>query len=221
MEQDLEEGDAVRAPAARRKRRRTGEIVNRIIDAAFQEFGQHGYSNTTTAAIARRAEVAEALIFTHFGSKAHLFQKVIFRPLDNHLATFSANHQMGFLDSEQKVKESRAFVSDFLDFIRPYSGMFKSLVANEAYGTHEGGAFGLSGLQDYFDAMAAKGEATCPGKVPVPPRLMARISFAALLGCILFDDWLFPQGLADEARIHEAVCDFIMEGLNANPGRGE
>lgn len=201
----------------RRKRRSTREIVDRILDAAFLEFGENGYSSATTAGIARRAEVAEALIFTHFGSKANLFRKAVFKPLDDHFSTFIATHAADKGDTTDRLKESRAFVSDLVRFVRRHSGMFKSLVVNEAYARDGVGNSGLKGLQDYFDKMSAIEEAKLVGQPRVPARLISRISFASILGCVLFDDWLIPDGVADDEEVHEALCDFIMEGLSVNP----
>ncbi len=47
-----------------------------IIKAATKLFAQKGYSGTPTAAIAKAANVNEALIFHHYGSKAELWKKV-------------------------------------------------------------------------------------------------------------------------------------------------
>lgn len=211
------EKDAARVPKKRRKRRSTQEVIERIIDAAFTEFGENGYSSATTAAIARRADVAEALIFTHFESKANLFRKAVFKPLDDHFSKFVAAQSERSDDPAERMKDSRAFVSDLVRFVRQHTGMFKSLVVNEAYARDDDTAGGLRGLQDYFDKMSALEEARQGKQHNVPPRLISRISFASILGCILFDDWLFPQGVAGDDEVHDALCDFIMEGLSVNP----
>jgi len=122
-------------------------------------------------------------------------------------------------DEEMRRRESRAYVSDLVSFVQRHSGMFKSLVVNEAFGGHGDSSGGLSGLQDYFDKMTAREEANLAGQPKVPPRLMSRISFAAILGYVLCENWLIPDGAASEAEVHEALCDFIMEGLSVNPGR--
>jgi len=203
-------------PRKRRKRRTTGEIINRIIDAAVAEFGENGYSSATTAAIGRRAGVAEALIFNHFGSKANLFRKAVFKPLDDHFATFVTRHDVQNIDDARILTESREYVSDLVNFVRSHSEMFMSLVVNEAYAKGENGSGGLRGLQDYFNKMSTLEEARLKRRPKVSPQLIARISFAAILACILFDDWLFPVGVASDREIHEAICDFIMDGLNVN-----
>ena len=68
----------------KRKRRSTEEIIDRLMEAACEEFERSGYAGSKTAEIARKAGVAEALIFSNFGSKAKLFQDSIFKPLDRH-----------------------------------------------------------------------------------------------------------------------------------------
>lgn len=205
-----------RSATKRRKRRSTQEIIDRIIDAAVLEFGENGYSSTTTAAIARRADVAEALIFTNFGTKANLFRKAVFKPLDDHFSNFIDTHVVDDDDDASLERESREFVSDLVAFVRRHAPMFKSLVVNQAYSPDDEGSGGLRGLQDYFDKMSSLELARLSKSPKVAPRLMSRLSFSAILGCILFNDWMFPDGLADEDEIHEALCDFIMDGINVN-----
>jgi hypothetical protein len=53
-------------------------------------------------------------------------------------------------------------------------------------------------------------------KPKIHPKLVSRVSFATILACVIFKDWLFPEGLASEGEISAAVSDFILEGLSAN-----
>jgi AcrR family transcriptional regulator len=48
-----------------------------ILDAALTEFAKHGFSGTSTNAIAARARVAKGLVFHHFDSKEALFVAVV------------------------------------------------------------------------------------------------------------------------------------------------
>ncbi len=54
-----------RMPAAQRRAS--------IVDAATRAFADRGFAGTTTARIAREANVNEALLFRHFGSKQQLY----------------------------------------------------------------------------------------------------------------------------------------------------
>lgn len=76
--------EAAEFPVRRRRGRpRKGEsdARERILAAATEEFGEHGYDATTTRGIAARAGVDPALLHHHFGTKADLFAASIDAPL--------------------------------------------------------------------------------------------------------------------------------------------
>jgi AcrR family transcriptional regulator len=62
------------APARRRDREKTRQ---EILDVAFAEFAEKGFSGGNTDAIAQRAGVTKRLIFYYFGSKEGLFIAVL------------------------------------------------------------------------------------------------------------------------------------------------
>lgn len=49
----------------------------RIIESAIELFAEKGYANTSTAEIAKLAEVAEGTIFKHYGTKDNLLLSII------------------------------------------------------------------------------------------------------------------------------------------------
>jgi AcrR family transcriptional regulator len=51
-------------------------------------FDAHGYQSTTTAQIAKEAEVSERLIFSHFGTKAELFDAAVVAPFGAVIRTY-------------------------------------------------------------------------------------------------------------------------------------
>lgn len=63
---------------ARGKTRRYNpeETRRRVLEAAYKLFRDRGYSHSSTADIARLAEVAEGSIFYHFGSKQSLLAEL-------------------------------------------------------------------------------------------------------------------------------------------------
>jgi hypothetical protein len=50
----------------------------------------------------------------------------------------------------------------------------------------------------------------------VDPKVIVRVTFAAVLGCVLFRDWIFPPGLVSDKELRTAVNDFVMEGISVN-----
>lgn len=204
----------------RRGRRPTEEIIDRLIDAAGEEFERNGYTGTKTAAIARKAGVAEALIFSNFGSKAKLFHDSIFKPLDRHLEEFSATHVVQAGDMDKLGENTRQYILELHQFIGRHSRMFRSLVAAQLYASEN--VHGLSqveGLQNYFSHAVARMMKRLAGKPRVHPKLLTRVSFATILACVMFRDWLFPGELASEDEISDAISAFILDGLNVNADR--
>lgn len=211
------------ADASRRKRRPAGEIRERVIAAASEAFERHGYSGATTAAIARSAEVTEAQIFRYFSSKADLYRTAIFEPLNRHFADFHERYAAAADRSVPRREGQRDYIAELQNFIEQHSAMLMSLIVAKAYAQDptEGGT-ALDGLNEYFD----RGAATMRGRADdarpggdarkVSPEMMVRVSFAAVLGSVLFKEWMFPPGMANEDEIREATIDFVIDGLNAN-----
>lgn len=69
------------APRRRGRPRGGTDSRERIIAAAVDEFGEHGYDGSTVRSIAARAVVDSALVHHYFGTKADLFAEAIGIPL--------------------------------------------------------------------------------------------------------------------------------------------
>lgn len=214
---ELQPPEAETPPGARRKRRSPEDLRNRILKAAGEEFRRCGYAGATTAAIARQADVAEAQLFRYFGSKAQLFREAIFEPLDEQLSNFVETHMVP--DSAESVHEQSALYIDELQrFVSQNAQMLTSLIVAQTYDRDAAeGVSAIASLGEYFDRGAATMTARMNGQpAKVPPELMVRVSFAAVLACTMFKDWIFPPGLASDAEIRQAVKDFVREGIGAN-----
>jgi AcrR family transcriptional regulator len=203
------------ATARRRRRRTTEEVIERLVQAACEEFETNGYTGTKTAAIALKAGVTEPQIFNHFGSKAQLFHEAVFKPLNQHVVQFCATHIAD--DAESWRIQTQQYILELKQFIERHSKLLTSLVVTQAY-TCDGvqGVGQIEGLNDYFDRTAAIGRSLIAGKPAVDPKLMTRVSFAAVLATVIFKDWLFPKDLASEEEISAAITGFVMNGINRN-----
>jgi AcrR family transcriptional regulator len=62
---------------------RTPDSIERIMDAARNEFAEHGFSGARVDAIAARAGVNKALLYYHVGGKAVLYERVLHDTLGN------------------------------------------------------------------------------------------------------------------------------------------
>lgn len=69
------------APRRRGRPRGGSDSRERILAAAVDEFGEHGYDGSTVRSIAGRAGVDSALVHHYFGTKADLFAEAVGIPL--------------------------------------------------------------------------------------------------------------------------------------------
>ena len=204
-------------PSARRKRRSPQELRDLILAAAAREFEENGFAGATTAAIAQRAETTEAQIFRLFESKAGLFREAIFQPLNRHIAEFQARH-IADAESQGPLDErAKGYINELQDFMHEHAGMLMSLIVADTYSPGAARRIGeVEGLRTYFERGAALMRTHSGEDARVPPELMVRVSFAAVLASVMFREWLFPEGLASEEAIRQAIVDFTIDGIRAN-----
>jgi len=203
----------------RRERRSRSEILNRIVRAASAEFARHGFTGTTTAVIARKADVTEAQLFRYFGSKLDLFRETIFKPLDGHFLKF-INENLVDVGEAASIREiTHRYTSELQRFIGEHRDALASLVFAQTYSPAPAqGKNEIRSLNAYFDHCAAVTSARMKGKPRIDPKLMVRVSFVSVLGCVMFKDWIFPPDLAREAEITAAVSNFVLGGVVASRG---
>jgi AcrR family transcriptional regulator len=198
----------------RRKRRSPEDLISRILESAADEFRRGGYAGATTAAIARNAEVTEAQLFRYFGSKANLFREAVFKPLDEQLRVFLSTQPEG--PTPPNVDETIRYVEDLQRFLSAHADMLTTLIVAQKYDREMAESVGeVESLEAYFDRGASNMSRRQPD-AKVDPRLMVRVSFAGVLGCVLFKDWIFPPGMASDEEIRRAIDIFVAEGVSAN-----
>lgn len=201
------------AGALPRRRRSPEDILNRIVLAATSEFKLNGFSGATTATIARKAGVTEAQLFRCFESKANLFRETIFKPLDQHLSDYLDKYWRE--DSyTNRPEKADLYMAEFQQFITEHAGMLTSLLVAQTYDRGDVQGIGeINSVRAYFERGAASLTKTLGGQPKADPRLLVRLSFVAVLGAVLFKDWIFPPDLTSEKEVHEATYHFVMDGL--------
>lgn len=209
-------GRISRAPKSKRRSRE--DILNRIVRAASEQFKRYGFVGATTPAIARKAGVTETQLFRYFGSKSNLFRETIFKPLDQHLLNFSNQTvKQGPVASRERHE---LYTTQLQRFITEHSEMLSTLAFTEKYDAGSGHGVGeINSLNIYFDHCAADMAKSMVNRGKVSPEVMVRVTFAAVLGCTMFKDWIFPKGLASDEKITAAINTFVIEGISANVGQ--
>jgi AcrR family transcriptional regulator len=206
-----------RAAPVKRTRRSADDILNRIVQAAAEEFRRRGFTGATTAAIARRAEVTEAQLFRYFGSKSNLFRETIFKPLDQHFLGFVGKHALGARGAGASRRMANLYTTELQGFIRENSSMLRSVIAQMYESGSPQGLAEIKSLGAFFDHGAAIRAKRTKGKPKTDPRLTVRISFVTVLACVLFRDWIFPSGLASDKDIEAAINTFVIEAIDVDP----
>lgn len=202
--------------SVRRPRRTPAFIMERILTAASDEFTERGFASATTLAIARRADVTEAQLFRYFSSKSDLFREAVFKPLDRHFSEFNERMLKDAGAAGSHEENVGRYIHELQQFIGDHSRLLMSLIVAQTYAA-SGPEDRIASLTSYFDSGAAMMASRVGSDPVVDPQLMVRVSFAAVLGTVLFREMLFPQAMASDQEIEAATIRFVTDGINANP----
>ena len=180
-------------------RRQPGVGRELILAAAHDVFSEHGYARATTREIADRAGVAEPLLFRSFGSKAALFNEVVFGPMRAFMLEWEKfDAQAG--DKYDAEAFAKRFAGGFYDLLRANRGLMVTYLATQVFEPEV-----LAGSGDSPDIPRGhrvdgpgNGETT-PTHTPSGRRTKAttktvmheRINVGAVIAAALFDDLLF------------------------------
>ena len=201
--------------AAPKRKIRSKKMINSLlVAAAREEFGRCGYMGATTAAIARKADVTETQLFRHFPSKADLFRAAVFEPLAEHFEQFNLRHPIPTGADAGDRELAHLYVGELQELLDEHSKLLLSLVVAQIFQTGDLKHFDpVDSLEEYFTVGAKLMSHRLDKASGVEPELLARVSFAGLMGCVLFKDWFIPPGLGSEKQVNSAVVKFMLEGI--------
>lgn len=210
------ESDRELSERLRTAERPESEARRKLLDAARELFSEQGFGNTATRQIAARADVPEAALYRHFGSKAGLFREAVFEPFGNFIAEFSA-----------KWSESPP-VHTAADVLREYvEGLFRLLRANSAAAmtllaarAHEPPGVAVADGQDRIMREIiqpledlTRSEAEVFGYTGLNPVISTRASVSMVLAMALFREWLFDDDTpATDDEIIDELQSMILHG---------
>jgi len=128
------------SPASDGKAPRTarGErTLRKILDAARDEFGERGFSDSSIVAITQRAGVALGTFYTYFDSKEAVFQALV-----SDMSTQVRDHVApAFSSATDAIDGERRALESFLSFARTHRDVYRIIdeaefVEPEAYRNH-------------------------------------------------------------------------------------
>src|SRR6478672_4037844 len=108
--------------AAKPPRTARGErTMRKILDAAREEFGERGFSDSSIVGITQRAGVALGTFYTYFDSKEALFQALV-----RDMSAQVRDHVAPVLkESTDALEGERRALESFLDFAREHRDVYR------------------------------------------------------------------------------------------------
>ena len=191
------------------RRRSTGEVRERLLDAAASLFAEQGFDGTTTREIASRAGVVEPLVFRHFGSKAGLLEAVVVEPLNEFVEQFTAHWQDEMRISGTLEPRVRDYVGQLYDVLADNRDVVANLLLS-AEPTSDGE--GLSApLERLFETMCDVAQS---GGYPGDPAMRVRLTFGQIASLVVFDRWLWREALPSRDEIVDALTEYMVASLH-------
>jgi AcrR family transcriptional regulator len=192
-----------KAPRTERGRK----TLRLVLDAAAEEFGEHGYHEAAIARIAQRAGVAIGSFYTYFKSK-----EAVFRALVGDMSQ-QVRDTVGpvILAAPDRLAGERAGIAAFIAFVRHHKALYRiidesAFVAEDAYRRHYRDI--AAGYAASLTAAFGRGEVS-DGDMEI--RAWAIMGMNVFLG-LRFGVW--DESLAPEA-VAAVAADLISAGLSA------
>jgi AcrR family transcriptional regulator len=204
---------------ARRPRRSSVEVQKAILTAAEDLFGINGFAGTTTRAVAKQAGVAEALVYTNFGSKTRLFEAAVVDRYETFLAEHVARWSEGITSPQTMSRFDfvHGFVDSFMTFFGDNRNLCLTYLEYHRLGNRQSDPpaadFGVP-LRTLEEALVKHGSQFGIRELDVQVTVRAVISM--VLGLVLHDHVLFT-GIRQPGREHlvREVTALILSGIEA------
>ena len=167
-----------------------------ILDAAEDEFAEHGFHGTRMVAIAERAGVTHGLLHYYFDSKDRLYEEVVDRLFRRHLRLFEQ------LATEGTVVSAREAVLQSFDLFWGHPNQVRIMLWEMASGDDRV----ERAMRGFYDGMA-RALTTLPAKAPsTKPGRDPRDVYVSILGALVVYFFRDPaiKRLFGENRFTEA-----------------
>jgi AcrR family transcriptional regulator len=164
-------------------------VRSRILSAAVALFAERGYGDATTREIARRAEVAEAVIFRIYRSKQALFDAAVLQPFDEFVSDYTARWMAASTPGGDPEEVLHEFVVDLHDLVRQNRQLVSALASSGSLTVRTQPA--LTKLEE-MGAVIARTHGLL-----FDPTLSVRIAAVMVVAVTMLEDELFDGTGAD------------------------
>ncbi len=201
-----------------RPRRSTGEVRRQILDAARDLFLEQGFDRTTTREIAKKAGVAEPLLFRHFSSKTGLLEQVLVTPLTEYVETFLQKWETDRAATtiEQRTRE---YIRSVYELMRSNRELIIHLLRVTSHPDIRNGGPTTSVAQ-VLDGLFVRLAGMVRADLKAPdvitrPDMGVRFTFALVTSIALLDQWLFavPESPTPDLLIEE-LTTYVLATLD-------
>lgn len=173
-------------PAAltkRRPRRSSAEVRSRIQSAAVALFAERGYGNATTREIARRAQVAEPVIFRIYPTKQALFDAAVLEPFDEFISEYTGRWLAAPTPGGNPEEVLQQLVEDLHDLVRQNRQLVAALASSGSLTVRAEPV--LAKLEKMGTVIAET------HGLPFDPKLSVRIAAVMVAAVTMLEDELF------------------------------
>jgi len=193
----------------RQPRRAPGEGRRLLLQAAKEMFEESGYARTTTRMIAERADVAEALLFRNFGSKATLFSEVTLGPFTQFISDWKRKRANDWrvASPEQLASE---LIGTFYDLFRDNRGLMITYIATSVFDPEIVGIEEAPLFIEAIDTLARWSEKDfieARALAPIDVFVANRAFVGMIMSMALFEDWLMPTNHGRRPSRDEIIAE--------------
>ena len=193
------------------------EKQRKIYESALDIFAEKGFSGTSTGEIAKKAGVAEGLIFKHFKNKKTLFQKVAFMVVEKTILPLTVQRTEKILAED--YTDLRIFLNLFynerLDFIKKHKTFLRIIIQEISFDIElqsfakaqfEQKMFPL--VEDFIKRHQTKGMLRS-----MDSSIIIRMVMSSFLGYAILRFILSPDEKWDDQIQIESMIDILYNGL--------
>jgi AcrR family transcriptional regulator len=203
----------------RRQRRSSEEVRALLLGAARQLFTERGFAGTGTREIAAVAGVSESLLFTHFGTKAALFEAAVVAPLVEFFETYVGEwerHEIGEISTWDLCER---FLAGFYDLLREHHDLVMALVTARRFNA-EVASSGEPATRMFAESLQRMDrrvvdEMPVRGFRELDVPLTVRLAVGMVMSVALLEEWLFSGDLEQVARdrLVREMTMFLIYGI--------
>lgn len=191
----------------------------KIIEVAISTFAEKGYSNTSTAEIAKKAGVAEGTIFKHYGTKENLLLSIMVPFVKDFFPSMAEELIRELMNDTCSFEEFlRAFITNRSAFLSENREIFQVFIKEIFYKEELRNEllpivlkFGSNHLIKVIEVFKQRGEIK-----NIPNEVILKMMFTAIAGMFISNIVLLNKHSVSENEIEEAIF-FILNGLGQSP----